>query len=89
MTVIELELPDEQAARLQSQARERGLTVGQWVIALSGQIAGPVDQAEDRPIWEILAESFRDIPAEERILLPRDGASQADHYVYGLPKRDQ
>jgi hypothetical protein len=28
MTVIELELPDEQAAYLKAQAQERGLTIG-------------------------------------------------------------
>jgi hypothetical protein len=44
---------------------------------------------DERPIWEILAGSLKDIPPEELALLPKDGASQVDHYVYGLPKRDQ
>jgi hypothetical protein len=29
------------------------------------------------------------MPAEVQAKLPSDGASQVDHYVYGLPKRDQ
>jgi hypothetical protein len=29
-----------------------------------------------------------DVPPEEFAKLPRDGARQGDHYVYGLPKRD-
>jgi hypothetical protein len=40
-----------------------------------------------RPIWEIIVESMKDVPAEDLARLPEDGASQVDHYVYGLPKR--
>jgi len=43
--------------------------------------------AADRPIWEILADSLKDVPPEDRALLPKDGASQVDHYLYGHPKR--
>ena len=90
MTVIELKLSDEQAAHLKAQAQERGLTIGEWIAELSGQIIPRPDRSVDeRPIWEILAGSLRDIPPEELALLPKDGASQVDHYVYGLPKRDQ
>ena len=28
-----------------------------------------------------------DVPPEEFARLPRDGARQVDHYVYGLPRR--
>jgi hypothetical protein len=38
------------------------------------------------PIWEILATSLKDIPPEELALLPKDGASQVDHYVLWLPQ---
>ena len=30
-----------------------------------------------------------DVPPDELAKLPKDGASQVDHYVYGLPKRDE
>jgi hypothetical protein len=90
MTVIELELPDEQAAYLKAQAEARGLTIGEWIAELSGQISPRPDRpVDERPIWEILADSLKDIPPEELDLLPKDGASQVDHYVYGLPKRNQ
>jgi hypothetical protein len=90
MTVIELELSDEQAAHLKAQAQERGLTIGEWIAELSGHVILKPDRTVDeRPIWEILAGSLKDIPPEELALLPKDGASQVDHYVYGLPKRDQ
>ena len=34
------------------------------------------------------AEIVADVPAEVFASLPKDGARQVDHYVYGLPKRD-
>jgi len=42
---------------------------------------------DPRPISVVIAEIMKDVPAEEVARLPRDGASQVDHYVYGLPKR--
>jgi hypothetical protein len=41
-----------------------------------------------RPISEVIREIRADMPEDVRSKLPRDGASQADHYVYRLPKRD-
>lgn len=87
MTVIEI--PDEQAERLKAQAEARGLTIAEWIVELAGPApTTPEPGADDRPIWEILADSFRDLPPEDLALLPEDGASQVDHYVYGHPKRD-
>jgi Arc/MetJ-type ribon-helix-helix transcriptional regulator len=40
-----------------------------------------------KPIWEVAAEIRRSIPAEEWAKLPKDGAEQLDHYLYGAPKR--
>jgi len=31
---------------------------------------------------------MKDVPDEVFNRLPPDGASQVDHYIYGLPKRD-
>ena len=39
------------------------------------------------PIWEAFIEASLDIPDEELDLLPIDGATQHDHYIYGTPKR--
>ena len=41
-----------------------------------------------RPIWEIFAELSAQVPAEEWSKLPSDGAEQHDHYLSGVPKRD-
>ena len=40
-----------------------------------------------RPISEIFEELSSQIPLEEWAKLPRDGAEQHDHYLYGSPKR--
>ena len=40
-----------------------------------------------KPIWEALIEAGLEIPDEELDLLPIDGATQHDHYIYSTPKR--
>ena len=35
-----------------------------------------------------LRDNMKHVPAEDLALLPEDGASQIDHYVYGVPKRE-
>jgi Arc/MetJ-type ribon-helix-helix transcriptional regulator len=42
---------------------------------------------EDKPIWEVVAELRKSIPSAEFLKLPKDGAEQLDHYLYGSPKR--
>ncbi len=41
-----------------------------------------------RPISDVVREIWADMPDDVRATLPHDGASQIDHYVYGLPKRN-
>lgn len=43
--------------------------------------------ATRRPISEIFAELSSQLPLEEWAELPRDGAEQHDHYLYGSRKR--
>ncbi len=38
-------------------------------------------------LLELMRESTKDIPLEEFEKLPKDGAHQHDHYLYGTPKR--
>jgi len=44
---------------------------------------------ESRPIWEVILDNMKDVPPEEFAKLPKDGASEHDHYLYGHPKRTQ
>lgn len=47
---------------------------------------GPAPEGASKPIWEVFAEAFKDVPEEELASLPVDGAAQHDHYIYGWPK---
>lgn len=93
MTVT-LELSPDEEASLTAQAQTCGLTVQQWLLRLAKQSAPlqplgkEADPDDDRPIWEIIIEDVKDVPPEEMAALPKDGASQIDHYVYGVPKRE-
>jgi hypothetical protein len=91
MTVT-LELSPEREAALTAQARARGLTIQQWLLQLAEESGpAPVEHAQSndqRPIWEKIRERMRNVPPEDLAALPKDGSSQIDHYVYGLPKRE-
>ncbi len=45
--------------------------------------------APPRHISEVIREIWSGLPADARALLPADGASQVDHYVYGIPNKDR
>ena len=38
-------------------------------------------------LLELMQQVTKDIPLEEFEKLPKDGAHQHDHYLYGTPKR--
>jgi hypothetical protein len=52
-----------------------------------GQPAALTPTAPQKPIWEVVAELRKSAPPEEFLKLPKDGAEQLDHYLYGSPKR--
>jgi hypothetical protein len=96
MTVIELS--DEQAAALKAKAAAQGLSLEAWLEKLSAEEEQPARLSSDtpadpggdtRPIWEVMLDNLKGVPPEEFAALPKDGASQVDHYLYGHPKRSQ
>lgn len=90
MTVT-IQLPPEKEAALIAQAAARGLTIEQWLLQLAEQsipTRTEFKHPDSRRIWEVIADNMKDVPPEDLAALPKDGASQADHYIYGLPKRD-
>jgi hypothetical protein len=42
--------------------------------------------ADERPIWDIIAEIGAAVPPEEWAKVPRDLSINLDHYLYGSPK---
>ena len=58
------------------------------LLADSSTLREPA-RTESRPIWEVILDNVQDISPEEFAKLPKDGASEHDHYLYGHPKRDR
>jgi len=91
---IKLELNPEIEAGLLAQARENGMSLEAFAEEVLRREAlrraqGPDHPAaSERPIWETITDMVKDIPDAVFDRLPKDGASQVDHYLYGLPKRD-
>ena len=85
MTVIEL--PDEQAAALKAKAAAAGLTLEAWLNQLA---CGELEPSSEHPLQtaaDIVLARMRNVPPEIMATMPKDGASQHDHYIYGWPKR--
>ena len=66
-----------------------GCTFRGYPPGWSSRLASPSFKmpSDDRPVWERIAELSRSLPDEVVAALPRDGASQLDHYLYGAPKK--
>jgi hypothetical protein len=84
MTVIEL--PDEQAEALKAKAAAAGLTLEAWLQKLAEQERAP--NRPHRHIADVIVENMSNVPPDIMAGMPKDGASQHDHYIYGWPKRE-
>ena len=92
---ITLPIQPQEEARLIAAARAKGVStdvlVREAVIKILDDLP-PLEEgakAEARPIWEVMLDNVRDVTPEEFAKLPKDGASEHDHYLYGHPKREQ
>jgi len=92
---LTIDLPPDKEAAFKAHARALGLTLEQWLLRLADEAwpdlaAHPEEQGYDsRPIWEVMLDNLKDVPPEEFAKLPKDGASEVDHYLYGHPKRNR
>ena len=96
--MMNLSLTAAEEAKLAAQARARGTTpealvreaILPVIAASETKLLQPQEAADaHRPISQIIAGIMKDSPAEELAKLPKDGASEHDHYIYGWPKRNQ
>lgn len=91
---ITLPLQPQEEARLIAAAQAKGLSTDALVReAIDKILADAPDPSaqpkrESRPIWEVILDNMKDVPPEEFAKLPKDGASEHDHYLYGHPKRN-
>jgi hypothetical protein len=80
---VTIELSPEQEAKLKAQAEARGLSVQDWLLQLAK------DRGEHAPFWKKILDLVDSMPHEAFDDLPKDGASEHDHYIYGAPKRNR
>jgi hypothetical protein len=88
---LNVEIPDTLAPALKAKADERGVSASSYVSQVVERDLGSAEiQAKPTkaPIWETITERMKNVPDEVFERFPEDGASQIDHYLYGLPKRD-
>jgi hypothetical protein len=84
---LTVNIPDEEVPALKAQAS--GLPLETFVerVVLE-RIHAPGSTANvKKPLAARIREIWADMPPEVRAKLPTDGASQHDHYIYGVPKR--
>ena len=93
----------EQEAQLAQMAASAGTNAEHLVKDTALRLlAGNADTPQEAPhhtpanlspvrrhISEVIQEIMSDVPREEFETLPRDGASEHDHYLYGAPKKNQ
>ena len=87
MTTMRINLADEQAAALKAKATAQGISAEEYarqVLEHDLQTGRPAR----RHISEVIRERMRKVPSEIMAAMPEDGASQHDHYIYGLAKRE-
>ena len=85
MTVV-IELPGEQAAALKARADAEGLSLAEWIRKLTER--SPNARIPRRHISEVIRENMSRVPPEIMATMPKDGASEHDHYIYRLPKQN-
>ncbi len=81
---LTIELAAEQEAALNAKAQARGVSPEEYARLL---LETDLNQPR-RHISEVIRDNMRDMPPDVLTQLPKDGASQHDHYIYGLPKRE-
>ncbi|MGI8743531.1 MAG: hypothetical protein ACR2NN_13365 [Bryobacteraceae bacterium] len=84
---LTIELPEEDVTLLNAKASAEGLSAEQCARQLLTQAL--TSSTVRRPLSARIREIWADMPDEVRAKLPADGATQHDHYIYGLPKREQ
>ena len=99
---MNLTLTEAEETRLAALAQAQGMTLEELVREAIRPILSAVPESPSaiprvptqtvsegqRPIWEVLTERMKNLPPEVFERLPKDGASEHDHYLYGSPKRN-
>lgn len=84
--ILTIELSGDEGKALVAKAAAEGLTLTEWIRKLADQ--SPRATERRRRISETIRENMSRVPPEILATMPKDGASEHDHYIYGLPKRN-
>ena len=91
--ILTVEISLEREAALKARAQARGISAEQYARLVLEENLKEHDSDGSKPdvrhISEVIAEIIAGVPPEEFAKLPKDGASEHDHYLYGHPKRNQ
>jgi len=84
---LTIDLPDEQQSALAAKAQANGVSAEEYArrVLAHDLEAGALPR---RHISEIIRENMSKVPPEIMERMPKDGASEHDHYIYGWPKRN-
>jgi plasmid stability protein len=82
---LTIDLPEDEITRLNARASAEGVSAEQCARQLLRQALESTSAR--RPLSARIREIWADMPDDVRAKLPDDGASQHDHYIYGVPKR--
>ena len=75
---------------MKAKAHELGVNASGYarqVLERDLRSGGPERARNETPIWEVILDHAKAVSPEAFENLPKDGASQIDHYLYGHPKR--
>lgn len=82
MATITIDLPDQQAAALQTKAAVRGMTLEEWFRQIADAEAG-VKELGDQQRWKEAVERIRAL--RKRVKPDPEGWTIRDHINYGRP----
>lgn len=82
---LTIDMPDEELTLLNARASAAGVSPEECAQHLLRQALA--SDTERKPLAARIREIWADMPADIRAKLPADGASQHDHYIYGVPKK--
>ena len=84
---LTIELSDDRQAVLAAKALAQGVSAEQYARqVLEHDLATAPPRR--RHISEVIRENMSKVPPEILAAMPKDRASEHDHYIYGLPKRN-
>ena len=89
---LTLSLNPEVEKGLRERAHERGVSLDTLLQEVVAREAGaPIQSVTParRHISDVIRERMSKVPPEIMATMPKDGASQHDHYIYGFPEREE